>query len=470
MTKNISKIEKFNCNNIINLNQNVSDKRYLILDLWENIKGNKSENTYNQIFLQINNLNVSNVNLSENRVYFDLTNNEEIIDAITAIELKLMSILKEYLSSKNKKGKFNFRSIIKDDRSIHNDGPGTVALALNLSNQDYDVSFYDIAQRKTNKSIINKNNAMFNIILELMYINLDMNTGIIVADTRLRMCMETRIKISTVNLFIQDESKSDHPLNNFEINNPDSIKQSFDITQTEIFIDEKQNISNTLNESNTNHTKPKHDNNTGNNTGNYSEQVSYTKTHNDDKVFDIDELEKQNKIESQNVMKDMLNTTAKENSDNHNSDNNSDNKSDKLKNYIQPHISKNTDEYNESESESVSESGSDSGSDLESESDSKLIEESESDKSVESSDTSKSNKSSESDIMENLNKLTNNLKESQKTDLPINKDLNNIEEKNKEKNKQTYQNLKSGNSESDSDNEAENIIKSLLKKNSTKKK
>jgi hypothetical protein len=233
MSKKISKIENFNYQNIVTLNQSVADKRFLMLDLWEDIRTGASNipqhnhNRYNQIFLQINDLHV--LNFSEGRVFFDLTDRADVIDAITSIETKIISLLKNYLASIHKKGKFSFRSVIKDDRGDKKQG--NVVLALNLSNQDYEVSFYDIAKKRSNCSLINKQYARFNIILELMYINFDMKKGEIVADTRMRMCMETRIRMMDVDLFIQDEKKSSDK----NQSKTQSVEQSFDITQTDVF-------------------------------------------------------------------------------------------------------------------------------------------------------------------------------------------------------------------------------------------
>ena len=75
---------------------------------------------------------------------------------------------------------------------------------------------------------------MFSIIIEIMYIHLDMVKGDIAIDTRLRMVMEskikpTRFKVMNVENFIDDDSHQ--KLSTTE------IKQSFDITQTEVFED-----------------------------------------------------------------------------------------------------------------------------------------------------------------------------------------------------------------------------------------
>lgn len=309
MSKKISKIEKFNYQNIVTLNQSVADKRFLILDLWEDIRSGTAftskktthtadQNRYNQIFLQINDLRV--LNFSDGKVYFDLTDRDDVVDAITSIEEKIMVILKNYLASIHKKGKFNFRSAIKDDRGDNEQG--NIILALNLSNQDYEVTFYDIAKKRSNCSLVNKQGATFNIILELMYINFDMKKGEIVADTRMRMCMETRIKMMDVNMFIQDEKKYDNnhcdnrsdnrsDENQSRTQNVKSITQSFDITQTDVFDED------VVPENNTNFVKEKSKQNIS------IHSSTPTQTKNISKSFE--DLEKEN-ILSLNILDEIL--------------------------------------------------------------------------------------------------------------------------------------------------------------------
>ena len=199
MSKNISKIELFKYNNIATLKQNVINKQYLLLDLWETL----SNNNYQQIFLQLNNVRV--INITNDKIYFDITNRNDIIQSMINIENKIIYILKNYLARINKHGKFNFKSIIKENTTDNK-----TLLELNLNNNDYPINIYNNAKQKTDLSIFNTN-ATFNIILELMYIRFDMCKGMIIIDTCFRLAVENtilprRIQITNVNSFLVNDN------------------------------------------------------------------------------------------------------------------------------------------------------------------------------------------------------------------------------------------------------------------------
>ena len=66
---------------------------------------------------------------------------------------------------------------------------------------------YDKIKNRSTHSILSNIHSSFNIILELMYINFDMQEGIIVIDTRLRIIMENsihpkRVKMIEIDNFI----------------------------------------------------------------------------------------------------------------------------------------------------------------------------------------------------------------------------------------------------------------------------
>jgi hypothetical protein len=257
--KNVEKIENFNNQKVVTLNQRVADRRYLILDLWEDIGSDVSadvpadvpadfptdvpvDRRYRQLFLQINNLKV--INVTNDRVYFDLTHRPELINKMTLIEDHILQILKNYLEKINKKGKFNFCSVVKDDRNPK--GDGNIALALNIGNADYPVNIFDNNRTISTVNLLSKKGATFNIIIELLQIDFDMREGLIVIDTKLRLVVEnvikiqpTRIKLTDVDNFIYDENKNVNKINEIcqesDVNN---IRQSFDITQTEVFEDD----------------------------------------------------------------------------------------------------------------------------------------------------------------------------------------------------------------------------------------
>jgi hypothetical protein len=235
MSNKISKIENFKHQNIVTLNQRVVDKRYLLLDLWENIEINdvtspittevnntKSTNDkYKQIFLQLNNLKANNQrtissnNSNDSKIYFDVTNQYDIVACMTNIEDKTISILKEYLEKIHKRGKFNFCSIIKNYKDKNNNE--SLDLVVSVNNPDYNASFYDNNKMRVDYhntlsapssasvstprkyDIIKKSQSTFNIILELMHINFDMKEGTIVIDTRLRLVMENKNRKNNFN-------------------------------------------------------------------------------------------------------------------------------------------------------------------------------------------------------------------------------------------------------------------------------
>lgn len=231
MIKRVSKIENFNYRNIVTLNQKTADKKYLILDIWENIKDDQGDK-YQQIFLQINNMKI--LSISKERIYFDMTDRQDVISAMIRIEDSILQVLKDYLSKNNKRGRFNFCSIIKDNKK---DATNKYVMTFSLNNNDYPISIYNSDNNKMNMSFLEKSNNKFNIIMELMYINFDMISGTIVIDTRLRLMIENKIKMKRIQLmdakdFISDDNK------NCDADNIADIQKSFELTQTEVFEDD----------------------------------------------------------------------------------------------------------------------------------------------------------------------------------------------------------------------------------------
>jgi hypothetical protein len=205
-SKKISKIEKFDPSNIITLNQQVIDKRYLILDLWDKIN-----DQVNQVFLQINNLNVLSLETIRNKndaILFHVADRSDIIESMTKIENHILDILKRYLAKINKKGKFNFCSIINQN-----------VMRFNSNNSDYNMTIFDHDKKRITDLmfLINSNQhfgkSTFNIIFELMNIRLDMISGSISIDSRLRLIIENmkipeRIKLTDADVFIMDENQN----------------------------------------------------------------------------------------------------------------------------------------------------------------------------------------------------------------------------------------------------------------------
>jgi hypothetical protein len=240
---NISKIESFNYNNITTLKQNVVDKQYLILDLWESV----DRNNHRQIFLQLNDVKV--LNRTNDIILFDITDRNDIIQPLINIENTVLSILKTYLARINKHGKFNFSSSIKENKLDN-----TTILSLNLNNSDYPINIYNNLKQHSNVNIFN-NNSSFNIILEVMSIQFDMYKGLIVMDTRFRLAIENillpkRIKITNVGNFLAN----DNTVNEYKVNHSKIVS---DIHKNFSNINTSDNDINLLNINEKNQSKEK---------------------------------------------------------------------------------------------------------------------------------------------------------------------------------------------------------------------
>jgi len=224
------------------------------LDIWNN----PEEGKYQQILLQVNAVKIFGT--SEQRISFDLTNQKEYIKNIISLENKCIDILKRYLHQINKKGKFNFMSLLKSEEHRQHEN-GVHILTLSTNPADYSPSLFDSAKNKVNMAYFNemqKNNTV-NIIIEPYAIQLDMQNNDIMIDIRLRLVIENmiapaRFQVSDPDLFISDsdgqetiyenqtkgnsifkESSNDTRKNN-TMN--EHIKKNFDLTQTEIFEDD----------------------------------------------------------------------------------------------------------------------------------------------------------------------------------------------------------------------------------------
>jgi len=262
-TMNVKKVEllhEADFKKIVSLNRNVESSRYLILDIWNNPIDGK----YQQILLQLNDIKIFGIR--ENRISFDLTDHPEYIQNIVHLENKCIEILKRYLHQINRKGKFNFMSLMKSEVSEENKkNTNTVhILTLSTNPSDYAPSLFDSVKTKVCMSYFNgmqKNNTV-NMIVEPYAIQLDWETSDIVIDIRLRLVIENKItlqrfEVSDPELFIHSEKQetiySNTPKENGifkeqvrikERNNltNDHIKKNFDLTQTEVFDDDHEHI------------------------------------------------------------------------------------------------------------------------------------------------------------------------------------------------------------------------------------
>lgn len=226
MSTTIFKIDKFDINDIISIDQKVTDKRYLVFDL-------RTKNTNikesGQILIQINDLEI--INKSYDTIYFDITDKQVIENKLNSIEEKILAILRQYLKHHNKKGSFEFNSLIKSNENNQK------IISFNLVNDDYPINCFDKNKTKISMDDLQQN-TYCNIVIEIMYMYLDMIKGSIVIDSRLRLIIENKIiqkreQITNIDLFIEDENDSVSEEN--ISSNIYNIENSFDITKTEHF-------------------------------------------------------------------------------------------------------------------------------------------------------------------------------------------------------------------------------------------
>lgn len=241
-----SKIDQYPYANIVSLNQNVLDRRFLVFDLWEETKKESTQDKFKQIFFQIDELNI--LGMTNGAIHFDLTKRSEVIQSINSIEDHILEILKRYLAKINKKGKFSFCSVVKNNvNDATGKNVGNMILALNINNDDYPLSIYNRNGNKTDISIL-KSGSKVSIIVEITNLYLDMVEGKIVIDTRLRMIKENsikpkRVQLSNVDIFSDVIEKDEQCETTVS-----EIQNSFDVTKTEMYRESDQDIDQTPNE------------------------------------------------------------------------------------------------------------------------------------------------------------------------------------------------------------------------------
>ncbi len=194
--------DNVNFKKIVAINPVVSNKNFLTLDLW-----NFDDSEYKQLYYQVNDMHVSG--FKKNNIVFDVTNNLNFVKFVHNLEDHLCSILKEYLSKHNKKGNFNMHSILSMRKEI-------TTITTSIMYNDYNALLFDNMKNNANSSVLNNKNSKFNVIFELVALQLDMKEGTIHIDNRLRMVLEhkvspVRTKLTDVTVFIQRDDTCSEP-------------------------------------------------------------------------------------------------------------------------------------------------------------------------------------------------------------------------------------------------------------------
>lgn len=213
MSNHNTKIFKLDEINLLNISplgiKNISDNniKYLLIYLW-NVIGESTS----QIFIQINNLKVSNIN--NNVITFDLLDNSDITH-INLIEEQIINIFKEKLIENiDDSNNITFISLVNN----YNDDEYKIKLSTNYN--DYNTTVYN--NKESNEELVL--DSCVNIIIELVGIQYDINNKILFPDFRLRQIVKKikipeRIKLSEYS-FIDSENEEDNIIEcNNNINN-----------------------------------------------------------------------------------------------------------------------------------------------------------------------------------------------------------------------------------------------------------
>jgi hypothetical protein len=196
----VSKIENFNHKNIVIFGHNTINNQDIVFDLW-----NKYENDYKQILIQINKLKLIKSD-DINKVIFDVSDRDNILEQISNIETYSLDIMQQYIKLQNKKITYTDRVLCPEKNQ----------LKLNIHNLDYDPIVYDRNKNVATFDYIYSDTSSFNIIFEVIAIVYNPVKGTLELDMRLRLMMENKLnkqlirqKIIDITNFIQDSEQSD---------------------------------------------------------------------------------------------------------------------------------------------------------------------------------------------------------------------------------------------------------------------
>uniref|UniRef100_A0A6C0DYJ8 Uncharacterized protein n=1 Tax=viral metagenome TaxID=1070528 RepID=A0A6C0DYJ8_9ZZZZ len=210
-------IQNYTNLNIVNITQNTTNNKNLVLDLW-----NFTNTKHSQIFLLLKDLKV--VSSDSKKLVLDIGNNHDNRIAINHIEDKSIELLQKYMTKINKKGKFSFNSLVRELRF------------LEFTNSTFDI--YDTNKKKIDT--LDKVKCV-DIIVEFIDINLDMVSGIINLNTNLttvisKIVVPEKSKLNLDEIFFKD--------------NLDYTSTSESETLTPMFNNKPDNENNDSNDSN----------------------------------------------------------------------------------------------------------------------------------------------------------------------------------------------------------------------------
>jgi hypothetical protein len=192
------------------------------IELWDN--------TYKQLFFQINNLFLSKIT---NETYTFSILKHEVLKKISFIEDSIIGLIHRILIEKkislNKK--VNFTSLLNEDQTIN----------FNKDNSDYPIHLFNFDKNRSNELFVDRK---YNIIIELIDTTIDLKTNTITVNCKLRMVIEKKIRkiVNNVEHFTETNDSKDSESPDKNIHDSDSPRI---ITTNDI--DKELNLNNSNN-------------------------------------------------------------------------------------------------------------------------------------------------------------------------------------------------------------------------------
>ena len=163
--------------NLSVLDTSMVDNKYFIIDIWDTTKTNPE-----QVLFRMNDLDV--LNIENNVINFKVTN--ELFETIHTLESQHIIKLCVPHVKKLKLSNMQYNSLVSDhkvgDKEVH-------VMKFQLNNQDYNPVFYSEGKTTDYKCFYN---AHCRIVAELVGVQFDLNSKVIMPDFRLRQVAKNK--------------------------------------------------------------------------------------------------------------------------------------------------------------------------------------------------------------------------------------------------------------------------------------
>jgi hypothetical protein len=177
---------------LVTLHANVIKENNLFIDLWEKKRNN---NNYGQIFIQLNN--VKYLGNDSGNLKFDVSNENIILNSLDLLESKCADVMENFLANIERKKKLRLNKFVKNKKIIE----------FKSENDDYQPRAFDYGKKEININDMESENLRYNIIFEVMGMELNTERLIFRIKSKLRLTLVStvvpkKIKLTSVDNFI----------------------------------------------------------------------------------------------------------------------------------------------------------------------------------------------------------------------------------------------------------------------------